>query len=135
MRDTSQARAALLAALALAVCALALCAGAGAAHAASLLATTVAHTPHASGLTLGILEAAAIAGALLSGYGVLAKVIHALWLDNRRLHDRLGELAELRRADSAEALPALSKAGHQIATNTEVLTRVSEALARCEGGH
>ena len=87
-----------------------------------------------SGLTLGMAEVLAIAGALLGGYGVLAKVIHALWQDNKRLHDRLGELAELRRADSAEALPALSKAGFQIATNTEVLTRVSEALARREKG-
>ena len=80
-----------------------------------------AATVPASGIVLGLPEVIAIAGALLAGYGVLARVIHSLWREYR-------EAVEARRRDAEAAIPALTKAAEQIAQSAAVMRLATQAL-------
>jgi len=73
------------------------------------------------GITLGLPEVLAVGALLLSGYGVLAKVIHALWREYR-------EVTEQRRQDAAAAIPALVRAADQIEQSGAILAEATRAL-------
>jgi hypothetical protein len=80
-----------------------------------------AATVPASGIVLGLPEVVAIAGALLAGYGVLARVIQSLWR-------AYSDVVEARRRDAEAAIPALTKAAEQIAQSAAVLKLATQAL-------
>ena len=73
------------------------------------------------GITLGLPEVLAVGALLLSGYGVLARVIYSLWREYR-------EVTEQRRQDAAAAIPALVRAADQIAHSGAVLAEATRAL-------
>ena len=73
------------------------------------------------GIVLGLPEVLAVGALLLSGYGVLARVIYSLWREYR-------EVTEQRRQDAAAAIPALVRAADQIAHSGAVLAEATRAL-------